>query len=414
MKKIEIYEDPYGRISLRQYSSDGKRTELVVKNEDVYHYLKMLSSDEVEEFKLLKNDEGINSVGIITNKHKIKLVDIDRLERHEKYLVPLMKKVEKKAEQDQMRKVKSKRTTSPKVTRKNKYSNCKVKVASVILTSIMAVTAISQFASIHSEGATASSTDYGYTKPYVDQLDNDDVLTHWSLHNNIDEQIQVRDEQEEQIPNLEISYENRSNTPKANHVIEEYGPLITKYANMYGVDPNLMIAIATQEKGSHSSIMDPGGATGIMQIQNAVWEGKEISAYNFETGKRDTFDVDSNMIKGLETNIRMGCMYFQNCLDYMNYNIPAAIQCYNMGSGNMRNILNAYANEQGLTKDDLLSNPFDTGWMNYRYLSDGGDESYLENVISWLGDSTNISVFNRNNDNNVELKITNSNSVKTI
>lgn len=35
---------------------------------------------------------------------------------------------------------------------------------------------------------------------------------------------------------------------------------------MYGVDPALVLAVATQERGIHSSVTDTGGATGLMQI----------------------------------------------------------------------------------------------------------------------------------------------------
>ena len=419
MKKIEVYEDPNGRISLRQYSSDGNRCELVIKDEDVYHYLSRISTDSIEEVRFLRNTEGVESVGIITDKHKIKLADVRKLEKHEAFLAPLLTKVERKIEQDSIKNVKKNRTMPPKVTRKNKHSNSKIKIAGVVLAGIILAGGISQYASLSSKGENLDNTISTVVSEVTDvDLDEESLSDYTKLYPETIEEgvtLEVSDNTSYIEPlGVEFSYEDRSNTPKADYVINEYGHLLTKYATMYGVDPNLMIAIATQERGTHSSIMDDGGATGIMQMQNAVWLGKEISAYNVETGQRDTYTVDSDMIENLETNIKMGCMYFQNCLDYMNYNIPAAIQCYNMGINNMRGILDAYANEQGMTRSDVLSNPLDTGWMNYRYLSDGGDENYLENVVSWLGNDMNISVFNRNDDNNVMLTITNSDSVKRI
>ena len=159
----------------------------------------------------------------------------------------------------------------------------------------------------------------------------------------------------------------------------------------------MILGIATQERGVHSTQKDKGGATGLMQIQNSVWLGEQISAYNFETGKYDKFVVTEDMVKNLNTNVQLGCMIFQNCLNYVDYNIPMAVQTYNYGIGNMKKVIDVYANMTGQTRKEVMSNQNDIGWTEYRDIINVGDTDYLNHVFSWMGEENNISVIKKDN-----------------
>ena len=429
MKQVKIYVDSNDRLTLQQFNSDATKRELILTDEDVYFYLDKISSDKIANVEFTENDKGITGVNVLTNNRHITLHNLRKLEKHEELLAPLSDKIERKLENDKIRSLKTKRTTKPKVTRENKHSNKHIKLAGALLLigTVIAgavnqhlLMPISDISSLPDDKP-ALVDDNSLNETTKNNISNDkEQYTHidYSFQDGvvtIPSPTEAPPEVERnELPTVEFDYEDRSNTEKARFVVEEYGDLLTKYANRYGVDPNLMIAIATQERGIHSSEMDTGGATGLMQIQNAVWLGDEISAHNFETGKKDKFTVTEDMIKNLETNIQLGCMYFQNCLDYMNYNIPAAIQCYNMGYGNMDKILCAYAEEQGITKTAVLTDATDTGWMNHRYLSAGGDDLYFEHVSSWLNDNS-ISVLNRKDGNNeISINITNNSYHNTL
>ena len=208
-----------------------------------------------------------------------------------------------------------------------------------------------------------------------------------------------------------IKYDDNSNTEKAQITRAYYGDILKKYSRMYGLDPKIIIAIATQEKGIHSNKKDPGGATGLMQIQNDVWAGKDITAFNYETNKYETLRVEEKMLGDIFYNIKIGCMYFQNCMDYMDNNIIAAIQCYNMGCGSMDQIINKYSLISGKSTKEILENVSDCSWMDYRYIIESGDQKYIENVLQWLGPE--ISVCDFHLDRNIaSLKISNISTVK--
>ena len=78
-------------------------------------------------------------------------------------------------------------------------------------------------------------------------------------------------------------------------------------------------------------------------------------------------------------------MIFQDTLRQMNDNYLLAIQCYNMGYGNIMRILSCYANDSGKAVKDILNNPSDIGWMDYRDVCKDGDQFYVEHVLSYVG-----------------------------
>lgn len=178
-----------------------------------------------------------------------------------------------------------------------------------------------------------------------------------------------------------------------------------KYGEIYGVDPYILIAKAMQESSfSHNSCL-PGGSNyngygmGIMQHESP--DGRQIVAYNYQTGQEDTIRVTYDNAMDLEMNIKMGAMHFQNCLKNNNGNILLALQAYNYGQGMIDSILTRYGKEQGMTIEEIKSNYEDIGWMEYvtdahnnawRYIGNWngyyGDANYIKNVLRYfVGDA---------------------------
>lgn len=215
---------------------------------------------------------------------------------------------------------------------------------------------------------------------------------------------------------VSLEFEDLSKTEKAENARNNYYTLIEEKAKLFGVDSELMLGIFTQERGVHSDTIDDGGGIGIAQIQYSVWINQDINAYklNSETGQyqKITLKVTDEMMRNLETNIELGCMVFQNCLEYSNYNIPIAIQMYNMGYGSIYDILNIYANSKGIEVSDVLSNPNDLGWLEFRYLKPG-DPEYLENVNKWI-EKNSFTVYNFKENKYIETSFQNNEVISDI
>ena len=150
---------------------------------------------------------------------------------------------------------------------------------------------------------------------------------------------------------------------------------------MYGLDENLVIAIAILRK-EHNDEIDEEGKIGIMGITFDAWYGQTLTAYDFydNTSKEFVFD---DKIYSLEGNIEAGCVIFQNELKKYNYNILVGLQSYQYGGYYMEQVLSYYAQDNNKTYEQVL-NGTSIDWMKYRssYIPDK-DSEYIEHVLSY-------------------------------
>ncbi len=190
---------------------------------------------------------------------------------------------------------------------------------------------------------------------------------------------------------LNLEYESRAYTDRNLLVInnEETMAAIKKYANKYMIDENLVMAIASQERGTHSQTMDDGGGLGIMQVQVAVHpDGSAFSTVINDNGniKKSQFIYHHNEYITLDGNIEAGCALLQYYLNYFNGNMAMAVYAYNSGQGPVNNAIVAYASETGLSYESIMANKSDLDWTKYL-----DREYYLPAVLSWL-DTDNLTM----------------------
>lgn len=202
----------------------------------------------------------------------------------------------------------------------------------------------------------------------------------------------IEEVQKEKVNPLTLETEDLTGSEKYQNAKENYYDLIEKYANEYGLDPMVMLALATQERGVHSETVDSGGGLGLFQIQiegGWNWNNENVSAFNFRTNEEETVTITKEKASTLEYNIKYGCMLFQNALREQNYNVPRAIQCYNYGSTYMDQVISECCRDTGYSRSDI-SDPTNLIWTNYRSVIKNGDDRYLENVLRYLPNDTQI------------------------
>lgn len=418
MKKIEVYRLTNGELCVEFFNKiSDEYSSANLKGEDAVAILNSLKNEKIID--IIEKTE-IDQVSLLYEKGVVTLNEFTDI-KYKEGIRGLKEKMRKFEETKALKKHKNK-----KVTRRNKYSSKFIIPISAVAIIVIAGTLVGyenvkslednkKPINLHPLRYVQITGETIATEPLYDpelekiakdfaQNPNQYYDTHETYEsNNI--------ENEEENNSVFIEYEDRSETEKAYTTRYNYYDLIEKYSSMYGLDPNLVLAIATQEKGYHSATMDEGGATGLMQVQNEVWENEEKISYNFDIGDYESYYITSEKIQDLEQNIKIGCSIFQECLQVMDYNIIAAIQCYNMGQGNMDDILNAYAYDTGKTKDQILSDPNDLGWMDYRYIPEVGDPEYVERVLSWMGNENCIKVLKTNNEE-VSINIQNNTNEK--
>lgn len=100
----------------------------------------------------------------------------------------------------------------------------------------------------------------------------------------------------------------------ANSIIDQ----ITQTATQLGVDPNLAIAVATQESSLNPSAISPKGAIGLFQLLPSTAAGLGVNPND------------------IPQNITGGITYLKQMLDQFGGNISLALAAYNSGPGNVQ------------------------------------------------------------------------------
>lgn len=271
---------------------------------------------------------------------------------------------------------KKKKLTGKKVNRKKSKVIVPQKVAiAVVMGAIIGVGGVKL--SNNNENKRREPTDISYDE--VKNSDDVDVITY------DDGDIYDYKEEVENDTNsnyLEFDYYSDSDKKISNNDIENtlrYKDIFDKYGHEFGIDSNLLIALATNESSGIHDIDYDEPDIGIMQIEWSVWLNKKVKAYNYEKNEFDSLIITNDVIESLEGNIKAGTMILQeNINKTVRYGyddklinasdiLPYSLQRYNMGVGNMQKLLRMGGD-----------------WKDNRNEITAGDSKYFEHVLAYL------------------------------
>lgn len=192
----------------------------------------------------------------------------------------------------------------------------------------------------------------------------------------------------------------------------EAGMIMTETTQRFGIDPELLIALCKQESGlDHEGHLPSnpnytGSGYGITQQEYTKFQNGEHvitgNTYTEEGIVPESITVSEATAEDLGGNITMGTIYLQHSLKHYHYNLFMALQGYNYGTGMMDIAIESYAAELGVTKEQVMENYNDLGWMKYvedihyypqKYVpgwqqATYGDHHYVSHVLSYIGKST--------------------------
>ena len=205
-----------------------------------------------------------------------------------------------------------------------------------------------------------------------------------------------------EVEDTTFTYDDYTNTPKYLEVKSKYENLCNEIGTKYGVSPELLLAMITQESG--------GIFSNLMQVEFYNCADEVLTVDNFVTGEKDSFvlttdktkydssitAIDPDMFEDSYYNVTIGCVLLQKVAKDLDYNVAMAIQGYNYGIGNMHTILNNASKDLGVSVESLIADKEGKSWLKYRNIK-AGDPNYLENVGRYLKDgidSVHINTFN--------------------
>lgn len=271
---------------------------------------------------------------------------------------------------------KKKKLTGKKVNRKKSKVIVPQKVAiAVVMGAIIGVGGVKL--SNNNENKRREPTDISYEE--VKNSDDVDVIT-YDDGDMYDYKEEVENDTNSNY--LEFDYYSDSDKKISNNDIENtlrYKDIFDKYGHDFGIDSNLLIALATNESSGIHDIDYDEPDIGIMQIEWSVWLNKKVKAYNYEKNEFDSLIITNDVIESLEGNIKAGTMILQeNINKTVRYGyddklinasdiLPYSLQRYNMGVGNMQKLLRMGGN-----------------WKDNRNEITAGDSKYFEHVLAYL------------------------------
>lgn len=327
---------------------------------------------------LIKQYKPIDEIDENYSYVTFKNVNEQELEYYYKQEEQREKEIRRKIQEEKRKQTQIKNKKQRKVKRKNKFKRAVIALTLATTATLIAVANQKEANTLESPAFEDT-----YNPPIVDtngvneitKINMDLEYDSPKEKNNINEDSEL----------LELDIEENTQNEKYLYCKNNYGDLITKYANMYGIDPKVAIAVFTHERGYHSDTMDPGGAIGLCQVQLDVWNDKDIKAFNFETNSWETYHIKEENIKNLEQNIKAGVMILQESLRQVSYMILQGVQNYNYGLGN----LNVAFRQSGLNADEL-NEQNNKEWMQYRDLIKGGDPLYIEHVFQYVPSDSDL------------------------
>lgn len=261
----------------------------------------------------------------------------------------------------------------------NKVKTLALTLATITLVSIGVAKRVSIDQS--SSPSTSISYEYGqdnFTNDYVMNEKSSDIMSSDEIgQENYD--FLTRLEQTKDILNGKIK--NRKDIPLATSINEYCTSKIADFVNSddgkycfemcdnFGVDPYTFLCLMFCESSLNHEDTIPNGkfyngfGVGICQLETP--NGQEVTAFNYNTNQEETIYETMDNAINKKTNMKIGIMRYQKVLDRYHGNEKLALQSYNYGSGLVDLIVAIYADEKGVSFDDVLNNYSDTGWLKY-------------------------------------------------
>lgn len=202
------------------------------------------------------------------------------------------------------------------------------------------------------------------------------------------------------LPNARLDIEDNSRNEDIIPIQQQYGDLCVKAGNKWGISPDILIGLLTQE--SH------GNETNLMQIEFDAWKDQILNVYNYEDDNwikvvltdhpQDFNNCDIRITKeelnNEYTNVATAAMLLNHSINLLKTtNIFAVLEYYNKGHGNFYTNMNAYENATNKSIDEVLASSTDTSFIDYSYVCDAGDPNYVCNVMQYVPNKSNGGIY---------------------
>ncbi|MBQ9024318.1 MAG: hypothetical protein IJ105_03740 [Bacilli bacterium] len=234
------------------------------------------------------------------------------------------------------------------------------------------------------------------------------------------------------------NYEDRSNNEYIQKIIDSYSNSIRHCSEKYGIDEKLIIAMICQENPKSDINYTDVGGVGLLQVERQIWNNytmndidgnlvtincDEINNISSDYEKMSKVAIYKNDLKNsiinendyvkyginqddikkfenAEKSIEIGCMIFEYCENQILENNNKNAYNYKLTDEECE-LLSIWAHNKGINQvENCLKNTYSFDeTLNLIKQTPYGDNEYLEHVVSYLPNDTNIIMKTRNNEN---------------
>lgn len=176
--------------------------------------------------------------------------------------------------------------------------------------------------------------------------------------------------------------------PCYDYVMSNYGDIINKYGNRYGVDPSVIASLIMVECGNSKadqSSQHNYAALGLGQVNCKLFENQVFHIYDYETKTYEDYKFKSfNLEDNHDEQVKFIAIMLQYYSRKYSGNLNAMLVSYNQGMGTVSNIINKVIKETDFDSVmDVLNSENTTlisSYNTYKY----GDPEYFNKVSTYL------------------------------
>ena len=214
---------------------------------------------------------------------------------------------------------------------------------------------------------------------YVSEIKK--TSTYLDISEPTDEEIEQIQSKYKDDQVVEIDYKDRTTSEDFSYSQSKYQQYAEKYGKIYGIDPNIILALITQENPYERQAY----AKGIMGIE-PIWFNEPVTAYNYDLDELETITIDEKRLDDYDYCVKVGSMIFGSYFRYIYKNFPdmspseqlkATIAGYNKGIYGVAKLIRNYGND----------------YLSHLNELSGGDNEYLNRVGSYIDDGKEVYLY---------------------
>lgn len=211
----------------------------------------------------------------------------------------------------------------------------------------------------------------------------------------------VTSEEVDSLEKLQIGEMSKKDLNVVEKVSADYGKMIVEAANEFGVDPNLLIAIASANFDQRNTVDDClDTACGVMGVKRwtideqlfGFIKSSQVCAVSYETNQQVCLNINQLSVRDPKENIRIAAAQLQSMIKKYRGNYLLMLQAYQLKEEDMTELLNLTSERTGVSVDQYIDQVDLMDWISYRNEISEAEDTFIETVLMLMGSNKSFTI----------------------